>query len=133
MTIKLKLPTSNTSATAYITMYKDPVYTYKIIGSRLWHIQKRIVTLNSDTSYFTDSTFDIHYIHKAQVFVDNKFFSGSLSYNDKKSAGNVLVYDGSGISLTYNHAVDTAYLYKENYTGHNSTGPWTEYTIGRTP
>lgn len=133
MTIKLRLPASNTSATAYITLYKDPVYTYKITGSRLWHIQKRIVTLSSDTSYFTDTSFDIRYINKAEVLVDNKFFSGLLSFNDKTSAGNILVYDGAGFSLKYNYAVDTAYLYKENYTVHNSTGPWTEYTIGRTP
>ncbi|MBS1773778.1 MAG: PKD domain-containing protein [Bacteroidetes bacterium] len=119
-------------ANTTVTVYKDPVYTNKVTGNRLWHIQQRKYAYNIDTTIFLpDVNFEVKYIDKVTVFYDFNNYTGYLKYNESMTKGNVLAYGDLRNVLYYDHVQDTIRIIKIE--GPDKNMPYEVTTTARTP
>jgi len=128
-----------------IHIYKDPLYTNKAAGTRLFHVSTHITGLYSTVydSLFTfpDSMYTVSYIDKLTLHVPDfsiTMSGGNVDYDPSASTGNTLVYSATSYSgkltLYYDHVADTMFIQHDydNIAG-NHTGPYYRYhNVART-
>ncbi len=124
------------SPDSYIDIIKDPVYTYKLAGTRTCRMSVRKVyqSGNKPDSIYNLPGYDLTLLQFDKITIDipegSTYFRGRYYYKQEMSKGNVLVYKGPGI-IYYDHVVDTMFIQHIDY---GSKGyPQTTYITGRNP
>lgn len=98
---------------------QDPLYTFKISGSRVFYGNTNITTgANNTNTAFSKATYTIGYTDKLSLITpkfSEQFFSEPVMYNPIFSAGNILTYTSANTTLRYDTMADTVYI-EQRYT-----------------
>jgi len=109
-----------------LRIYKDPIYTSAVVGTRVYHARTRGYTSTSDTGQTTrsDTTLQIQLVNKITL----SFNYTNFTFDDQKSTANELfyIYQSPGADrgeIYYNTAKDSISIFVLHWSGGGGMPP----------